>query len=815
MRDRTYVHCQRGALFSAALLLVCAGGCDPERAGEQPRFARAESALQIPSTCGRYDQVTTSGSGFQCNRQDFSFVGVNARELVYAWNLGFNKPGNDAARAARIVYDQLQQASMMGATVIRVYLPRQERPLNGDQAAFHKYFADQLRYLMDFATEPGPFSDEGIDDYREYRVDASGRALPAPAPNMKFLVVLHDYIYACSRAPWGNMILSTDAPAFADGMGLCPEGGGREEYYLRPDWFQRGGASPNYTENYLPFVRAIAKAFYADPRIFGFEVGNEMKAGSLSDMKSFLSDTVCAIKGVGCTRFDRELSAQDRDRLVGTGFLSSWHAAGGAASPADAARELYKRTGVDFGSIHQYDDATMERQADDIDFFKGSSNRTPYIVGELGYNYTDISRQSLVSSALVRLFDQSGADGVLPWGFYGSDDPLIRDVFSHPAGQDTGKSDWSDLFAVYACRAVYLDNLNAGRLPRRESWVDVALVRLGWQPDADPTVGETVRLKAHVCNAGNTPASLGMGVAFYLDNNGVNPQILAKLGSVFDAPDLGPHEVRSIDLDWTVVAPGQLNPAITPDNAVLVALADDINRYPAELTEENNGYAIRFPIQPSTANKVPKILNTPKASRYAVTNGYYVHGVEASDEDNDPLIYALPQAPPGMQITEAGRVTWDPVASGAHDVTLRVSDGQAQSEESYQITTLVADGTVKFSTPVTIGGTLTKTFGIYNGGGGYLNITAVNLSAGDTDVFTIVSDGCTGASLPGSNGSIQCYISVAFTPTTRGSRSAIILIENSSSIPAFRVGLVGEGVTGLSGSGVDPGPLVKFGISAH
>jgi hypothetical protein len=45
---------------------------------------------------------------------------------------------------------------------------------------------------------------------------------------------------------------------------------------------------------------------------------------------------------------------------------------------------------------------------------------------------------------------------------------------------------------------------------------------------------------------------------------------------------------------------------------------------------------------------------------------------EPIDPDGDRLTYVLQQAPAGMQIDSARRVTWDPATSGAHDVTLEV-----------------------------------------------------------------------------------------------------------------------------------------------
>lgn len=54
----------------------------------------------------------------------------------------------------------------------------------------------------------------------------------------------------------------------------------------------------------------------------------------------------------------------------------------------------------------------------------------------------------------------------------------------------------------------------------------------------------------------------------------------------------------------------------------------------------------------------------------------YTYQVEAVDGDNDQLTYSLLTAPPGMQISSTGLITWNPGISqvGAHNVVVKVAD---------------------------------------------------------------------------------------------------------------------------------------------
>lgn len=65
----------------------------------------------------------------------------------------------------------------------------------------------------------------------------------------------------------------------------------------------------------------------------------------------------------------------------------------------------------------------------------------------------------------------------------------------------------------------------------------------------------------------------------------------------------------------------------------------------------------------------------------------YEYDVEASDPDNDPLAFSLPDAPAGMTIdSTGGLIQWTPGSAGTFDVTVEVTDNDDGSDQqSWQI----------------------------------------------------------------------------------------------------------------------------------
>jgi hypothetical protein len=83
-------------------------------------------------------------------------------------------------------------------------------------------------------------------------------------------------------------------------------------------------------------------------------------------------------------------------------------------------------------------------------------------------------------------------------------------------------------------------------------------------------------------------------------------------------------------------------------------------------------------------NTPPRITSDPVAT--GIVGTAYSYQVEAEDDDGDPLTYSLAEAPSGMSISSTGLITWASPVFGSHNITVRVSDGQAQVEQSYTLT---------------------------------------------------------------------------------------------------------------------------------
>ncbi|WP_395789156.1 putative Ig domain-containing protein [Aquimonas sp.] len=102
-------------------------------------------------------------------------------------------------------------------------------------------------------------------------------------------------------------------------------------------------------------------------------------------------------------------------------------------------------------------------------------------------------------------------------------------------------------------------------------------------------------------------------------------------------------------------------------------------------------------VQPSN-NAAPVITSLPGTQGKAGRE--YRYALVATDADGDALSYSLQQAPAGMQISSAGRITWTPAAAGSVPVRVRVQDALAWVEQSWTIEVVAAD--VQLQAQVTV-----------------------------------------------------------------------------------------------------------------
>lgn len=279
--------------------------------------------------------------------------------------------------------------------------------------------------------------------------------MAAVAPNMKALVALTDF-YASTFYPDGARLTVQGDDAYYTG-GL-----------LSSAWFTGG-----YTTNYRPFALVITTRFKSDARIFGWELGNELKAGNATDMLNFAYTMGWAIRNTGV------------QQMVSTGYIGAWHAFNGTISNA-LLTQLYQgpysswpTSPFHYGTIHTYNNEQApgnpfgyQHQDQDISWF--GANGVPYVVGEGGFTGATTSgscgaaftgatwdgvsipsgqfdRGPTVAATLNRYFDAKGADGYLQWGFLVGADNGEGDGC---VGMDTHwHTDWTSMWNTYRARA--------------------------------------------------------------------------------------------------------------------------------------------------------------------------------------------------------------------------------------------------------------------------------------------------------------------------------------------------------------------------
>ncbi|MBN2117606.1 MAG: VWA domain-containing protein [Anaerolineales bacterium] len=466
------------------------------------------------------------------------FRHVGVNEVYLLYYIGYTDPA--------VLGTELDELEDLGIKQVRVFLPDSGHQLDN--------YKERIRWALDEAKKRGIRLTIVLDDYY-------GR------PN-----VTGDYMYFPGE---GNRTIRFEG-------GLMLDDG----------WFDENGG----VDVYKGFVEDVVQCFQADDGIFAWEIGNEIKyntAGHSQDLVNFY------------TEIARIINTNDPNHLVTTGIASTDWA---LIEPIDA-NTLYSDPNIDYITIHAYNGEIYDPSRTN-DVAVANNVNKPFVIEEIGASldymkskYPDdqeIDKFQAMRDLYQQAYGGLGADAVLHWGVeltgeYGFGDSVLgmqRELL------EEYKSLWQ-------CRAASLENANNG-----VNKIDLWFQRLEWKnltsPDAPegtlPSVGDTVRFEATICNAGDVATDKGIGVNFFLDNNGQNPVIMHTIGNVYDVKDIQPGDQATIAFDWTVVDPSSLDARITAQNAVLVGLVDDVNRYPDEITEENNGHAIDFPVNSATNN---------------------------------------------------------------------------------------------------------------------------------------------------------------------------------------------------------------------
>jgi hypothetical protein len=214
--------------------------------------------------------------------------------------------------------------------------------------------------------------------------------------------------------------------------------------------------------------------------------------------------------------------------------------------------------------------------------------------------------------------------------------------------------------------------------------------------------------------------------------------------------------------------------------------------------------ALTFPSQPQGSTSSPQVIDVINQSDSTVTSiAAALSGTNAADYTLTNNCPASLGARTGCTLT----VTFNPAATGTRTALITLTGSDTGSPHKITLTgTAVAAGPAAAITPpspltfpkIDVGSfSNTEFFSVTNTGTGNLNVSGVALSGKDVGDYSIVSDGCSGASLTQSQ---NCIVGVRFTPADGGPRSAIASVtDNAPGSPqTITVSALGHGYPGAT-----------------
>lgn len=187
---------------------------------------------------------------------------------------------------------------------------------------------------------------------------------------------------------------------------------GDDEFYNKHGHLDYSWYTGGYKQHYLPFVEAIVREFKDNPRIFAWELGNELKVQKGNDVfpKLFI-------------QFAQDVSKQirriDTNHMITTGVID-----GGNLGCTDKQIEtLYES--FDFMTFHvYYPNHEVEAHRAEHETSIAKHMNKPFIIEEFGIsnpqNKKCVNRTNPTQQKLQHWFDK-GAAGVMQWGLMGTD----------------------------------------------------------------------------------------------------------------------------------------------------------------------------------------------------------------------------------------------------------------------------------------------------------------------------------------------------------------------------------------------------------
>jgi hypothetical protein len=347
------------------------------------RPAKAGLGVNVPMDVqvGQLPFMRMVGGQFVRGDRPFRFVGVNIRGLLHYGN--GQDPIKFSAESHRV--DNLRAAYDMGARVARVFLADRH--------------ADTDTIIR--------------------RMNATLQLLREQFPEMYLLPALTN--------------LYSDVPFHVPGDDpFYQQPPGDNHALLNRDFFTGG-----FEQNYWPFVQRVVGAFANEPRIFAWEIGNELKLDREPQLFIGFMHEIA-----------RRIRALDPNHLITTGMISTRHA---WLFEPDAKATLYGSPYLDFVTFHAYEYEPGRRE-DDRDV--AVAVRKPFVVEEAGFMGND--RGERVRNDLNDFYGR-GAAGYMPWGFNAVRDTGDGDLVLGMERQGPF-NDWDALVGVFRERAAILQN---------------------------------------------------------------------------------------------------------------------------------------------------------------------------------------------------------------------------------------------------------------------------------------------------------------------------------------------------------------------
>lgn len=189
------------------------------------------------------------------------------------------------------------------------------------------------------------------------------------------------------------------------GFNVPGDGPFYQDNRLNKAWYEGG-----YKQHYLPFVEYLVKRFKDHPRLFAWELGNELKAWAPGVVLPNLFIQFAK-------KVSNRIRELDPSHLITTGVINS----GNLGCSPQQAKRLYSLPNLDFMTAHVYYSQQnsnqwleLEVQRADSDVNLAKELNMPFIIEEIGFEGGD--REKLTEHHLQRWFDQKQVAGFMQWG---------------------------------------------------------------------------------------------------------------------------------------------------------------------------------------------------------------------------------------------------------------------------------------------------------------------------------------------------------------------------------------------------------------